>query len=1313
MRDLGGGTKEEETTVRGSLDGLIDDLNNQIISFSANTGVDMDELNKLAEINKALDEIKTQLPTEAEQLNALNKNIKNFKTTLAISEISSSDFLGQIQGDTKAFSSQMKEHSDEMRTVANVKAMEQYKKMLDQFKFQLDDRNAKVAKQTRNAAMAQRYAQVGDKFIKKGATAGVYGVVNAYEYFDTENEFIKALSETGVDSVNGEGLVTFLKEKSQIEVTAYFHTQKLAIQGAMNKLMGTGDASVRESSRDARDIGRIGVWIGGQGNSDLANRTLTEMNKKGMYSRDAYMRDLLANNAMFGGFGQLGSATWRPGEKQILGGFYTQLSWMGGEMGKRDAANSQGKYTPGPAAAMLNQFNVGLMAANSYKNVEMAAATSGKNKNYMWEAQGLAMLKQPIVAAGSALTTAAVAGGVTAWMAPVGLAIKALGESIKVDTQTGKRSFKLSEKQKLNLAIDTAMTALTMGANSSYTGAVMAVSKANDYKKSLNYAKMSINLAMAGVQEDEHGKIDGWKADENFALSATSTLIAQGMDWSGKFNLPEKSLIGGVSGKALSITNEFYKFNKGAPNNYASVASPDLRGAGWISSLTIDGQLALQSQRDQIANMRENIRKNYGEDVYEELVRKGDMPRPLDPLSEKHMMDIFAGAAGLYRRKLPAEYEGVPVSTVKMETEKFREIWNKQNPGNKIGWQEARQKIRNLFNDNAWDNADGMSQAMIDKLYESNKGNIDLSAVDKQWLSQTIERRYREYNDYTSAYSTAEYLSEIEVQARLKEDVTKGKYAADSSEYNRREEEYRAEFQSKSALKEQADLLLHQNSRRIDPASLEKNQITTINYRGQSFTGIITLKTDDLVIIKTKQGTEVTVSLDSLMKDGNTITPLSRLGDAYRRELIAGKSLSFMANFHKERDISNTDDGQWLREQNNIAYSQSQAGLLSQYYQIFNDANSKLSEGDDSWAKAFGILDNVGFGIIGSVSSYFYKNNAVQGLNSYQEQVYRNRFDGRVAHYSDKYSTALMAVDMAQTLLTGGVGVLAKLGGAALKLGSMVAKTSGGLLAKAGGVLSKALPGLAMSPFITREGIKRFGSKLAGWAGKIPGMNRMRDPFGFGKTLNEAFDNGFALSHQGESYYLSRFSRAEDIRRTGYFGPGVTLSENLAYLKRVAKGKLDDLNRRARLPHTDPNYLSQTKRGPVLTLLLDRKNNKIYDALNEPNQKSPMNMHPLLKRRVLQRLQKWYGGLKDIHPTAGRPGYHSEIHTIDEALKSKGNDVTEKTFKDFVFYNIYLRNSGNFPMGSPMKRCVNCADITRGVISLVDDNSLELLFRIR
>ena len=324
---------------------------------------------------------------------------------------------------------------------------------------------------------------------------------------------------------------------------------------------------------------------------------------------------------------------------------------MGGEIGKRDAAHSQGRYTPGPAAAMLNQFNVGLMAANSYKNVELAHALQGKSRGYMWEAQGLAMISQPLVAGGNAIAVASTLSGGSAWMAPVGLAIKALGESIKVDARTGKRSFKLSEKQKLNLAVDTAMTALTMGANSYFTTAKMGYNQAKFLKESLGYVKMATNLGMAGVQEDEHGKIDGWKADENFALSATNTLIAQGMDWSGKFNLPEKSLIGGVSGKALSITNEFYKFKKGAPNNYASVASPDLRGAGWISSLTIDGQLALQSQRDQIANMREDIRKNYGEDVYEELVRKGDMPRPLDPLSEKHMMDIFAGAAGLYREK--------------------------------------------------------------------------------------------------------------------------------------------------------------------------------------------------------------------------------------------------------------------------------------------------------------------------------------------------------------------------------------------------------------------------------------------------------------------------------------------------------------------------------------------------------------------------------------------------------------------------------------------------------------------------------------
>ena len=497
--------------------------------------------------------------------------------------------MGQIQGETRAFSAQMKEHSDSMRTVANVKAMEQYKKLLDQFKFQLDDRNAKVAKQTRNAAMAQGYVQVGDKFIKKGATAGVYGAVNAYEYFDTENEFIKALSETGVDSVNGEGLVTFLKEKSQIEVTAYFHTQKLAIQSAMNKLMGTGDASVRESSRDVKDIGRIGVWIGGQGNSDLANRTLTEMNKQGLFSRDAYMRDLLANNAMFGGFGQLGSATWRPGEKQILGGFYTQLSWMGGEMGKRDAAHSQGRFAADPLTTTLNQFNVGSMLANSHMNVEMAVAMNGKSKNYMWEAQAIAMVKQPLVAVGSALTTAAVAGGVTAWMAPVGMAITALGNSIHVDTRTGKRSMKMTDKA----AISTAVSILA-----SVTGGL-----GNSAEPILKAANLTAQLAQSTVRYDENGRSQGMSIKsnngdhhgENAGLAmfntaigiAVSSKIGGGLS-NSYFDAFSQSFGNDMFKQAIStsvnVATEYGKFKSwGAEHSgYLDMQRQDLRGFGSI-----------------------------------------------------------------------------------------------------------------------------------------------------------------------------------------------------------------------------------------------------------------------------------------------------------------------------------------------------------------------------------------------------------------------------------------------------------------------------------------------------------------------------------------------------------------------------------------------------------------------------------------------------------------------------------------------------------------------------------------------------------
>ena len=434
----------------------------------------------------------------------------------------------------------------------------------------------------------------------------------------------------------------------------------------MNKLMGTGDASVRESSRDAKDIGRIGVWIGGQGNSDLANRTLTEMNKRGMYSRDAYMRDLLANNAMFGGFGQLGSATWRPGEKQILGGFYTQLSWMGGEMGKRDAANSQGRYTPGPAAAMLNQFNVGLMAANSYKNVEMAAATSGTSRGYMWEAQGLAMVRQPLIAVGNGLAVAATLSGGAAWMAPVGLAIKALGESIKVDAQTGKRSFKLTDKQKVNLAVDSAMSALTMGANSYFTTAKMGYNQAKFLKESLGYVKMATNLAMAGVLEDEHGKIDGWKADENFALSATGILVGK---LYGNYTGAKHSLATGITNKFIGIGNEYYKFKNNRANQYAQLANPGPEGIGGLFGMGIDAYVA---RYQEARKLEEKIKEIHGEDIYDALVEKGRVPNPWDPVREKHAMDLLAGAASIAnenrRKALIAKVFGIDASIKAIKT---------------------------------------------------------------------------------------------------------------------------------------------------------------------------------------------------------------------------------------------------------------------------------------------------------------------------------------------------------------------------------------------------------------------------------------------------------------------------------------------------------------------------------------------------------------------------------------------------------------------------------------------------------------------
>jgi tRNA(Arg) A34 adenosine deaminase TadA len=116
--------------------------------------------------------------------------------------------------------------------------------------------------------------------------------------------------------------------------------------------------------------------------------------------------------------------------------------------------------------------------------------------------------------------------------------------------------------------------------------------------------------------------------------------------------------------------------------------------------------------------------------------------------------------------------------------------------------------------------------------------------------------------------------------------------------------------------------------------------------------------------------------------------------------------------------------------------------------------------------------------------------------------------------------------------------------------------------------------------------------------------------------------------------------------------------------------------------------LSNRERGPVLTVLKDKKTGQIFEGMNVDS--VPEDLHPILKQRLAD--------LKNpVHPST--PGTHAEVIAIDKALKAReaaGMTVTEADLGDFIFHNetLWSNKVGSVPC------CANCTPLTKGADSL-------------
>lgn len=118
--------------------------------------------------------------------------------------------------------------------------------------------------------------------------------------------------------------------------------------------------------------------------------------------------------------------------------------------------------------------------------------------------------------------------------------------------------------------------------------------------------------------------------------------------------------------------------------------------------------------------------------------------------------------------------------------------------------------------------------------------------------------------------------------------------------------------------------------------------------------------------------------------------------------------------------------------------------------------------------------------------------------------------------------------------------------------------------------------------------------------------------------------------------------------------------------------------------------LSLKERGPVLTGVLDTRTGRTFFGLNQDA--LPLNLHPLLKKRLADYLTKT-GGVTP--PRAGEPGSHSEIVALNRALVDRqavlGRPVQPQELSEFVLHNRSLRGPRKLEGVPPP--CPNCEAI--------------------
>ncbi|MCB1317160.1 MAG: hypothetical protein KDK27_14455, partial [Leptospiraceae bacterium] len=338
-----------------------------------------------------------------------------------------------------------------------------------------------------------------------------------------------------------------------------------------------------------------------------------------------------------------------------------------------------------PISTMINQFNPIVFSANSIKNVEMATRfQTGKSASYMWEAQVLAGIKQPVVAVGNAMTTVGTAllftGGLS-WAGALlligGIALNALGNSMQVNPTTGERATKMTDQAAVNTGIGTVTSVLgglSIGASSVAssasasaeaakgtadaarlaTMAQSAAETANTIQQGSQLVNLMSSVAQAGMQYDAKGNSQGWSlsgmSGDRFATQTGIGLLADGLAGgmtstgfsSAAFSGGANGVLSATMSQSMNVAVEYHKFKTGAKDQqYTGMVN-----AGWEGMWNGAYGSAVSAYAGQLATS------------YSQQNALNNSAWGLDASQKKAAMDILVGASVADNRRRRSFLEG-------------------------------------------------------------------------------------------------------------------------------------------------------------------------------------------------------------------------------------------------------------------------------------------------------------------------------------------------------------------------------------------------------------------------------------------------------------------------------------------------------------------------------------------------------------------------------------------------------------------------------------------------------------------------------